>query len=124
MTRWSVVIGLLGILGTALFLKRLGGGVSQWTTRQSWLMGVAGLFPAWLFGFLALLGSSAGKSPDTPLPPSALFSSAAALFGIIITEAAVRRGRIPEILSTPWGCWLLGLAALLPAWGITLWHLP
>ncbi len=124
MTRWSVVIGLLGILTTAFVLKRLAGGTSRWTTQQYWLLGVAGLFPAWLFGFLALLGSFGGASPDTPLPPSALFSSVAALFGIIITEAAVRHGRIPEFLSTPWMCWLLGLAALLPAWGIGLWYLP
>ena len=122
MTKFSIVLGVLGILGTGAVVLYVSRWVSNWGPRQHWLLGLMALFPAWLIVFLGLLPSSVGPERN-PLPRSALLSSVVALVGVVFTDTVIRRlDRSGYFLST-FKYWLLGLAGLLPAWLITLWIL-
>ena len=120
MTKFSIILGVLGLLATAAGLPYLSGWVSNWGPRQHWLLGLMALFPAWLIAFLGLLPSSVGPEYN-PLPRSALLSSVVALLGVVFTDTAVRRLDKSGYFLSPFKYWLLGVAGLLPAWLITLW---
>jgi hypothetical protein len=122
MIKFSIILGVLGLLGTAAAMPYLSRWVSNCGPRQRWLVGLIALFPAWLIAFLGLLPSSVGPEYD-PLPRSALLSSVVALLGVVFTDTAVRRlGKSGYSLSS-FKYWILGTTALLPAWLITLWIL-
>ncbi len=91
MTKWSIVLGIFGILGTCLVAAYLSRQESRLSPGRSWLLGLAAIAPAWLISLLALLEYNGSLLPDSPLPPSVLASSAAALLGVIVTDWAVRR---------------------------------
>jgi hypothetical protein len=124
MFTWSVIVGVLGICGMGLWMVYCSRQQPQWQPQWYWFLGLAALFPAWLFTFLSLLGSpSESGVVEVALPPSALFSSGAALLGVVGTDAAVRRllasGRGPR----PVMAWLFGVTSFVPAWGIALFGL-
>jgi hypothetical protein len=81
--------------------------------RAAWLLGLTALFPAWLSAFLTLIDPASRSAVDIPLPPRALLSSGAALLGIIGTDYLLRKsaGAMKAL-----NAWLIGVAALLPAW--------
>ena len=82
-------------------------------SRAAWLLGLAALFPAWLSAFLTLIDPASRSAVDIPLPPRALLSSGAALLGIIATDYYLRKsGAAVKALNA----WMIGVAALLPAW--------
>lgn len=116
---WSIIIGVLGAFGTWAVMSYLAGRGSDWAPRRYWLLGLAGLFPAWLIAFLGLL-QSVTKSVEAPLPPPAIFSSGAALLGIIVTDYLLRRAQKSGRSFGAVTCWIIGLAALLPAWCIAV----
>ena len=116
----SIILGVLGLFTTGAAVPYLNRWVSNWGSRQHWLLGLMALFPAWLIAFLGLLPSSVGPEYN-PLPRSALLSSVVALLGIVFTDTAVRRLDKSGYFLSPFKYWLLGLAGLLPAWLITLW---
>ena len=120
MIAWSVVAGAVGMLaswgGTAYVSARKRGA----SPHLYWIPGLAALLPAWLLAFLGLLGPSPAGRPEGSLGVSFIMSSSAALFGIIVTDGAVRRLSASEGGRRPLTYWRLGLAALLPAWGIAL----
>ena len=122
MTKFSIVLGVLGILGTGAVVLYLSRWVSNWGPRQHWLLGLMALFPAWLIVFLGLLPSSVGPERN-PLPRSALLSSVVALLGVVFTDTLIRRLDKSGYFLSTFKYWLLGLAGLLPAWLITLWIL-
>jgi zinc transporter ZupT len=123
MITWSVVVSALGLLASW--------GVTAYLTRRQhsrdphlyWILGLAGLLPAWLIAFLGLLGSSTGGRSEVSLSVSWILSSAAALLGVIVTDALVRRLHESGRTHRPLMYWFLGIVALLPAWGIALWSL-
>jgi len=118
---WSVVVGVLGVLVT-------GGGTAYFGARRAdlsphlyWMLGLGGLLPGWLLAFLGLLGSSPIRGrPEPSLEVSFILSSSAALLGIILSDGAVRRLRVSGRPYRRVVFWLLGVAALAPAWGIAL----
>jgi hypothetical protein len=122
MVKWSIVLGVLGVFGTGAIVLYPNRWVSDWGPRQYWLVGLMALFPAWLIAFLGLLPSTVGPEDD-PLPRSALLSSVVGLLGVVFTDAAARRLDNSGYFFSPFKYWLLGLAALLPAWLIALWIL-
>src|SRR5215831_15349893 len=122
MIKFSIVLGVLGLVATGAVMLYANRWVSHWGPRPYWLLGLMALFPAWLITFTGLLPPSAGPE-DNPLPRSALLSSVVALFGVVFTDAAVRRLDASGYSLSPLKYWLLGLAGLLPAWLITLWIL-
>jgi len=117
---WSFVTGILGMLGTAFMLARLSRRVSHWAPVRYWLLGLAALVPAWLIAFVGLLGSFTGGRPESALSASWILSASAALLGIIVTDAEVKRLDESGRPHGPLRYWLLGIAAVAPAWGIAL----
>lgn len=81
--------------------------------RRAWLLGLAGLFPAWLFAFLTLIDPASRSVVDIPLPPRALMSSGAGLLGVIATDYYLRKS---GATVKPANGWILGSISLLPAW--------
>lgn len=119
MRTWSVVVGVAGMLATWIWMTCLARRLS-FDPIRAWLLGLGALLPAWLIGFLGLLGPSSLGRPEPALKVSFILSSSAALLGVILTDAAVRRFRGSGREHRPVTYWLLGVAALLPAWGIAL----
>lgn len=122
MTKFSIILGVLGLFATGAVVPYLRRWVSNWRPQHHWFLGLAALFPAWLIAFLGLLPSSVGPE-NNPLPRSALLSSVVTLLGVVFTDTAVRRLDKSGYFLSPYKHWLLGIAGLLPAWLITLWIL-
>ena len=122
MTKFSIILGVLGLFATAAGVPYLSGWVSNWGPRQYWLVGLMALFPAWLIAFLGLLPSYVGPEYD-PLPRSALLSSVVALLGVVFTDTAVRRLDKSRYFLSPFTYWLLGATGLVPGWVVALWIL-
>lgn len=119
MMLWSVGVGVAGMLATWIWMTCLARRLS-FDPIHAWLLGLGALLPAWLIGFVGLLGPSMGERPEPSLAMGLIFSSSAGLLGIILSDAAVRRFRESGREHRPVTYWLLGVAALLPAWGIAL----
>lgn len=120
MSGWSILAGLLGVLGTGggmLYLARRG---FPQRSELYWLLGITALLPAWLIAFLDLLGRSSGPRPEKALSLSWILTTSVALLGVIVTDQVVKRLRESGRDRRPVIYWLLGVVALLPAWGIAL----
>jgi hypothetical protein len=120
MTEWSILAGLVGVPAALAAVPYIARRESTQRPEIPWLLGIAGLLPAWLIAFLGLLGRSSGPRPEKALTLPWILSSSAALLGVIITDAVLRRLRETGGGPRPLTSWLLGAAALLPAWGIAL----
>jgi hypothetical protein len=114
---WSFVAAAAGICGTAALLARLSSRHPSNRPERYWLLGMAALVPAWLIAFLGGLEPPGGAPPNKPL---FIISSALPLLGIIVTDAILRHWRARRRAPGPLGSWFLGIAAILPGWGITL----
>lgn len=123
MIAWSVLIGLVGALATWGAMRSLGARESSQRPHLHWSLGLAALGPAWLIAFVGLLGASPTGRPEASLSAFLHLASAAALLGIILSDGAVRRLRESGRAYRSVTYWLLGGAALVPAWGIALWGL-
>jgi amino acid transporter len=119
---WSVLVGVVGILGTGTALRYLQAKYPEWEQRYFWFLGLAALFPGWMIAFLGLL-QPLNQRDNVPLPPPAILSSGAGLLGIIVTDYVLRRFQNPVRVFSPSTCWRLGYLALLPAWLILLLNL-
>ncbi len=88
--------------------------------RAAWLLGLLALVPAWLLPFLALLAAAdVGAVVHGPPRLAFLVVSATAILGVIASDALLARRAAPGRWSVR-ACWLLGAAALLPAWIVAL----
>lgn len=117
---WSIALAIIGFFAAWAGLAYLERSFPERKPHHCWLVGLAGLFPAWLVSFLALLQPVTQGAADVPLPPRALFSSGAGLCGIIATDYLLRRMQKSGRAPAPLASWLLGLVALLPALLIAL----
>ncbi|HEY2989057.1 MAG TPA: hypothetical protein VGL11_15100 [Candidatus Binatia bacterium] len=112
MNKVSLIIAVVGVFASGVavvFLK-------DRPPRHSWLLGIAGLFPAWLIAFLTVIQPASQSAVDVPLPPRALLSSAAGLIGIIATDYLLRRSQESGRVLTAVMWWMIGWASLVPAW--------
>jgi hypothetical protein len=123
MARLSIVLGVLGLFATGAVVPYLNRWVSNWRPQHHWFLGLAALFPAWLIAFLALLPHSIGQGPRVPLPRSVLLCSVTALFGVILTDMALRQLDKRGYSLSSFTYWFLGAAGLVPAWVMALWIL-
>jgi hypothetical protein len=115
MITWSVVLGVLGLFASGAALASLSRVKSPQRPEWLWLLGLVALAPAWLIGFISLLGSPIEKRPW-------ILSSGAALLGVIATDAALRRLQESGRALRPVTYWLLGVVALLPGWCVALYR--
>jgi len=120
MIAWSVAIGVAGVLATWGATRYLGTRESGQRPHLYCSLGLAALPPPWLVAFVALLGSSPTARPEASLSAAFISSSSAALLGILRSDAAFRRLRESGRDHPPQTYWLLGVAALCPAWGIAI----
>lgn len=114
---WSVAVGIVGLAGSAT--------LEGWLARRApaapmraWLLGLAALGPAWLVGLVGLLNATGAGTVAAPRG-AFLAPSAAALLGMIASDAAARRLRESGRPGPGIVYWLLGVLAFLPAWAIT-----
>ncbi len=114
---WSLALGAAGLAASrwGLLPLALRAGAGR---RAAWLAGLPAFLPTWLFSFVSLLGA-AGTAQG---PPRTAFlgASAAAILGVVASDwLFVREERRPggARLATSW---LLGAAALAPAWLVAL----
>ncbi|MBI4610712.1 MAG: hypothetical protein HY726_17090 [Candidatus Rokubacteria bacterium] len=117
---WSVVIAGLGVLVTWFVATRLARRQPPSNPVLFWVLGLAALAPAWLIAFVGLLGPLPIDRPEPSLEVGFIFSSSAALLGVIVSDAVVRHLRASGGEHRPATYWLLGVGALLPAWLIAL----
>ena len=117
MIAWSAVASVVGLAGTAALVARFKSRWPAWGPERYWVIGLAALLPAWLMAFLATIGPPGGEGPNKPL---FIITSALPLLGIIVTDALLRHWRAQRRVPGPIACWFLGIAAILPGWGITL----
>jgi hypothetical protein len=120
MTLWSLLAGLIGGAATWLATRRFSQSNQRRPIELYWALGMAALIPAWLLAFLGLVGSFTGRRPDMALGAFWILSSAAALLGAIVTSAILEGRRESGREVSPVAGWLLGLAAIGPAWGLAL----
>ena len=111
---WSLALVGLGLAASrwaATTLARLA------APRAIWLTGLPAFLPAWLISFVALLGEAgpAGASRMTFLG-----ASAAAILGVLASDGLFTREERRPAGARPLVCWLLGAAALGPAWLVAL----
>ncbi len=112
---WSVALGVFGIFAAWGALASLGRRGPDSKPQHCWLIGIAGLFPAWLIAFLTLLQPATQGSAEVPLPPQALLSSGVGLGGVIVTDYLLRRAQKSGRAVSPLVSWCLGVVALIPA---------
>ena len=116
----SIIVGALGLAGTSIWLGYHSRQRQSVGLQRYWYVGLAALLPAWLLAFLGVLTPPAGQEAFDTLPTAGIRSITASLLGIILTDWAVRRLRASQRAPAPVIYWLLGVAALAPAWCITL----
>jgi hypothetical protein len=81
-------------------------------------VGLPALLPAWLIAFLSLLGG-AGSAQGAPRT-AFLGASAAAILGVLASDGLFAREERRPGGARVLVCWLLGAAALAPAWLVAL----
>jgi hypothetical protein len=104
----SLIIAGAGVLASGVATR-----YAEKDPRRAWMLGLAGIFPAWLVAFLTLIDPASRSTVDVPLPPRALLSSGAGLLGVIATDYWLRKS---ESNPTVVFAWLVGWIALVPAW--------
>jgi hypothetical protein len=115
---WSVGLAIIGFgvsrWGAAALARR----VPVATPRIMWVAGLPALLPAWVVPFVSLL-NAAGTAAGPPRK-AFMVASAAAILGVVGSDWLVarqeRRGARGRLLTS----WLLGAAALGPAWLVAL----
>lgn len=115
---WSLVLVGLGLATSRWAVTALGRGAGGAVPRAAWLAGLPALLPAWLVSFVSLLGEagSASGAPRTAF----LGASAAAILGVLASDGLFTREERRPAGARPLVCWLLGAAALGPAWLVAL----
>ncbi|MFQ5932404.1 MAG: hypothetical protein ACE5MM_08350, partial [Nitrospiraceae bacterium] len=120
MIYWSVVAGLVGVLGTWFGTIRLERTESHRPPVVFWVLGMAAFAPGWLIAFLGLLGRMTGRFPDMSVAAWWIMSSAAALLGVFVADEMVRRFQESGEQHPRVRYWLVGVGTFFPAWGIAL----
>jgi hypothetical protein len=83
-----------------------------------WVTGVPALLLAWLVPLVSLL--NAVGSADGPPRKAFMVASAAAILGVLGSDWLINREEKRQAGARPLTWWLLGAAALAPAWVVAL----
>ena len=115
---WSLAFGIIGVAVSRWGARALARRGSPPTPRALWVVGLPALLFAWIVPFVALLNASGTIYG----PPRKTFmgASAAAILGVLVSDWLINREEKRESVSRPLVSWLLGVAALVPAWLVAL----
>lgn len=112
----SVGLAILGVVSSVLVMAVYGSRFGS--PERYWFLGIAAMAPAWLVSLLEFLTGLAAAEKSLRL--YLVGASAAALLGVIGTEYCVRYFRSSSAGWHPLIYWALGMASLVPSWGILL----
>ena len=115
---WSLAFGIVGVAVSRWGARALARRGAPPTPRALWVVGLPALLFAWIVPFVALLNASGTISG----PPRKTFmgASAAAILGVLVSDWLINREEKRESERRPLVSWLLGVAALVPAWLVAL----
>src|SRR5262245_9273667 len=88
------------------------------TPRAMWVAGLPALLPAWFLPFVSLLNAT--EAAQGPPRKAFMVASAAAILGVLGSDWLLGREETRRPAARPLVGWLLGAAALVPAWVVAL----
>jgi hypothetical protein len=109
-------LAILGVVLSGLVMAVYG--YRFGSPERYWFLGIAAITPAWLVSLLGFLTGLAAAEKSMRL--YLVGASAAALLGVIGTEYCVRHSRSSSAAWHPLIYWALGIASLVPSWGVLL----
>jgi hypothetical protein len=115
---WSLGLAMAGLAasrgGATAFARR----TPPPSPRTLWVLGLPALLLAWLFPFVSLL--NAAGTAEGPPRKAFMVASAAAILGVLGSDWLIAREEKRGSAARPFVGWLLGAAALAPAWLVAL----
>ena len=115
---WSLAFGIIGVAVSRWGARALARRGSPPTPRALWVVGLPALLFAWIVPFVALLNASG--TIEGPPRKTFMGASAAAILGVLVSDWLINREEKRESERRPLVSWLLGVAALVPAWLVAL----
>ena len=115
---WSLAFGIIGVAVSRWGARALARRGSPPTPRALWVVGLPALLFAWIVPFVALLNASG--TIEGPPRKTFMGASAAAILGVLVSDWLINREEKRESGRRPLVSWLLGVAALVPAWLVAL----
>jgi uncharacterized membrane protein len=115
---WSLAFGIVGVAVSRWGARALARRGSPPTPRALWVVGLPALLVAWIVPFVALLNASG--TIEGPPRKTFMGASAAAILGVLVSDWLINREEKREPERRPLASWLLGVAALVPAWLVAL----
>ena len=115
---WSLGLALVGIAGSAGGARAVARRSPAPTPRAMWVTGVPALLLAWLVPLISLL--NAAGTVEGPSRRAFMIASAAAILGVLGSDWLINREEKQRAAPRPFVWWLVGAAALAPAWVVAL----
>jgi hypothetical protein len=115
---WSLGLALVGIAGSAWGARAVARRSPVPTPRIMWVTGVPALLLAWLVPLVSLL--NAAGTAEGPSRKAFMIASAAAILGVLGSDWLINREEKQRAAARPFAWWLVGAAALAPAWLVAL----
>jgi hypothetical protein len=114
---WSLGLAVVGLALSRVGARALARGAAP-TPRVLWVTGLPALLLAWLVPFVSLLNASG--MAEGPPRKAFMVASAAAILGVLGSDWLINREEKRGSAARPFASWLLGAAALGPAWLVAL----
>ena len=115
---WSLGLAVAGLAVSRWGATTLARRAPSPTPRALWVAGLPALLLAWLFPFVTLL--NAVGTAEGPPRKAFMVASAAAILGVLASDGLIAREETRRAAARPIVSWLLGAAALAPAWAVAL----
>ena len=115
---WSLGLSVVGLVASRVGASAFARRSPAPTPRVLWVTGLPALLLAWLVPFVSLLNASG--SAEGPPRKAFMVASAAAILGVLGSDWLINREEARGSAARPLVSWLLGAAALAPAWLVAL----
>jgi hypothetical protein len=115
---WSFGLAAMGLAVSRWGARALARRAPSATRRALWVTGLPALLPAWLLPFVSLL--NVAGTAEGPPRKAFMVASAAAILGVLASDWLMAREERRGAAARAVVCWLLGAAALVPAWLVAL----
>ena len=115
---WSFALAVLGLAASRWGATALCRQAPSATPRAMWVAGLPALLAAWFLPFVSLL--NAAGTAEGPPRKAFMVASAAAILGVLGSDWLIAREEKRGSAARPLVSWLLGAAALAPAWLVAL----